>query len=165
MRKIKFRAWDKKDRMMISWETMDCDGRWARLQDVFNDINFEFLQFTGLKDKNGKEIYEGDIISCRDGKAEIIYIDSFAKFVMDFNLSGSNALIDLEEGNYQDADTCMRSIEVLGNRYENPELLTSSENSSECEPNQSQLSAVQVGEKGCNTSADIKLSEGKENGK
>ena len=39
---------------------------------------------------------------------------------MDFTLSGSNRLMD-----FQDADMCMRSIEVIGNKYENPELLSS----------------------------------------
>lgn len=137
-REIKFRAWNTK-RMIYDKEQFKivpnphgkCNFGIVYVDgDLYEGggwrVDFgigALMQFTGLKDKNGKEIYEGDIIDCRDGKAEIVYIEIFAKFVMDFNLSGKKGLPDFEDRNYQDADTCMRSIEVIGNIYENPELL------------------------------------------
>ena len=75
---------------------------------------FILMQYTGLKDKNGKEIYEGDIFTCEIGGTKQIY---------------PIEVIDLRDF-YEKLDTVdsyMRvnenSIEVIGNIYENPELL------------------------------------------
>ena len=59
MREIRFRAWDKEK------AKMDKNFRFDEFNDVndyFADDDFVFMQYTGLKDQNGKEIYEGDIV-------------------------------------------------------------------------------------------------------
>lgn len=111
MRKIKFRAWDGKN--MYSWSSIK---EWGNF---YSQEKLNVMQFTGLKDKNGKEIYEGDIIICRDGKFVIEYEESFAQFIM----TNKDLIRTPDQFGEQDADTCMRSIEIIGNKFENPELL------------------------------------------
>ena len=123
MREIKFRARVLKENEMVFVNTLYCNVRieHSRTKNGYLSTPLHLLklmQFTGLRDKNGKEIYEGDILR-RPGYAEGLsdYIVGFDKghFTLQHTKTAYNQL-----GIWNIADT----TEVVGNIHENPELLT-----------------------------------------
>lgn len=116
MREIKFRAWDEKEKKFFDISKpmyqFQKDGT------LFLHKDFILLQYTGLKDKNGTEIYEGDIIKTQRsvGKTNI------AKVI--FN-HGSFVAKYSDISNWKHLSTGSQSdCEVIGNIYSNSELLT-----------------------------------------
>lgn len=130
MRAIKFRAWDTiRKKMFAAITALHLDDGVHSCTFISNygdetTISMEYLelmQFTGLHDKNGKEIYEGDIVDCvvgeEFGNCPVVFNEGC------FSLSiknGINKNHDYEPCLYE-ADS--RFIEVIGNIYENPEAL------------------------------------------
>ena len=78
MREIKFKAWDKIRKIWIQDFTLDFNKKeltvWKNDEPnfVYNLYEIELIQFTGRKDKNGKEIFDGDILS--DGKLQSVVV-------------------------------------------------------------------------------------------
>lgn len=130
MREIKFRAWDKKDMKMVF------DESWSWFSDVYmpevDGINHFLMQFTGLTDKNGKEIYEGDIVisTLKHDYRWLIEYRADHEFV---------GFLPVEKGRFdrflskfvpKDDETlsffvAWPNLIVIGNIYENPDLLKS----------------------------------------
>ena len=110
MREIKFRAWDKVLQKFIQWDnsgSYDDGVSWGAMHGL------PLMQYTGLKDKNGVEIYEGDVV---DGNHGIGFM-KFSRGIFD--------LYDIEEQEnvlYWPECRSIRGV-VIGNIYENPELL------------------------------------------
>ena len=134
MRELKFRVWDSIDRQMFYDTTKELtsvrviDGKIfvMRIGGFFNEgtpiwteeKSVIVMQYTGLKDKKGKEIFEGDIIKAREKDTKpytapiiwgkVIFQDDIAQFSV-----------------YQMPFYALQELEVIGNIYEHPSLLES----------------------------------------
>ena len=131
MRDIKFRVWDKFEKRIYKVEEI----RWNCFKEIelisvyendslcksyvknhnverHNIKALELMKYTGLKDKNGKEIYEGDIVEYDDVLWTIEYSKEDGAFIL-------NSYDILE--NFRNTDS--KWVEVIGNIYENPNLL------------------------------------------
>ena len=81
-------------------------------------------QYTGLKDKNGVEIYEGDILITKEEFADLINYEFFEKEVVNTVIyDNSNAMFTLYQEGWGTVNENMSELEVVGNIYENKELL------------------------------------------
>ena len=132
-REIKFRAWDnKKKKWLLGYNYKELGGfsltgelvllgEWSAVidrflppfcKDGYKFDDLKIMQYTGLKDKNGKEIYEGDIVYCHNTKNTYVV---------------ERKVFEGYEGalcvGYEFETAHQENLEVIGNIYENPELL------------------------------------------
>jgi len=138
-RTIKFRAWDKITDQMYNWNDIYSIHRGFKLEgdnnysDIkltcsmpdgsgFKPYDFELMQYTGLKDKNGVEIYEKDVVSYSE------------HYIGDHRYSAGRGVVEFDNGSFFinesefSPELCREEIEnehieIIGNIYENPELV------------------------------------------
>lgn len=123
MREIKFRAWDKRLNKIRPIEEINFDRMEVAFNDTGKEDNYKFdyasfeeiklMQYTGLEDKNGKGICEGDILKIVDSSGDDVIISVqflYGTFV--------DSYFHWTLGNIK-----MYKREIIGNIYENPELL------------------------------------------
>jgi len=133
MREIKFRAWDERNKIMHNdfqfiksgdtendWiifksDKHECFDRWVN--NPYFSHQMKIMQYTGLKDKNGNCIYEGDIIQkITDWNKDVKYLYEVVYSIDGFKQKDSFGDIDI----WYDWD---EGLEVIGNIYENGDLL------------------------------------------
>lgn len=134
MREFKFRAWDEDSKRMITHEQdfiplkicslgvlrLDPTSEQSRWE-LFKGSRFKLMQWTGLKDKNGKEIYEGDIVKYFN---EIENGIGYITFTYQLQVKWISQNTELPTM-YSDMVVlcCKDEVEIIGNIYENPELM------------------------------------------
>ena len=126
MREIKFRVWDTENKEILRVQELDFEdtfygGRLSIRTEQYNDYfdieDMILMQYTGLHDKNGKEIYEGDIVKVRrysSFEIEVVKFDKGCFYAGMHYGSSTRSTVKLIQP---------KLTEVSGNIYENKELL------------------------------------------
>lgn len=123
-RELKFRCWNNCSREYIPEnELMDNFAEYLREEHLYIE------QYTGLKDKNGKEIYEGDIVAVRDEDIPFALVNAMTtnKWVVRFGMhrAAFTLVKSTKKRNFIRTFQHIKpkDIEIIGNIHENPELL------------------------------------------
>jgi uncharacterized phage protein (TIGR01671 family) len=136
MREIKFRAWVRD--IMVDVTNVDFDDKYImwfdnqydrslppnKLYDTDSLENATLMQYTGLKDKNGKEIYEGDVVNVWGQSSNIASVGFLQGcFTLNWNDDSNTDLLGWYSFK-RSVSSDPKDFEIIGNIYENPELLT-----------------------------------------
>ena len=136
MREIKFRVWDSEEMISLSEAFLKYiigiqeDDKSNQLEVFYNHV--KLMQYTGLKDKNGVEIYEGDIVFYKFASyqdiSEVIYNKNYTKFEMVSLKEGDNtSACKFKKGRIHEINKTFIDgydyVKVIGNIYENEDYL------------------------------------------
>ena len=121
MREIKFRAWDGTrflNKTFFDRNWYNSDNKCVKALVPEDQHYLKIMQYTGLKDKNGKEIYEGDIVNWFLHTLKRKYVS-----VIEWDDDLASFCLKNKDWTEFDFIKVFSSLEVIGNIYENPELL------------------------------------------
>ena len=130
-REIKFRVWDIVNKRMLSYGDIMTLPMWEVFPGTPEQRAYEVMQYTGLEDKNGNEIYEGDILKERTPSGFNYSVVKFGEIdISSFSCESKMCTCFYHDfSNFNDnwgevaLGNNLKNIEVIGNIYENPELL------------------------------------------
>lgn len=114
MREIEFRAWHKEAEFMFDvygLSSTAVEEKRNGISYIYSRKDVVLMQYTGLKDKNGKKIYEGDMVKNDVDTGVVFWHEARAMFLVDSSLTDIAPMDDWD------------NFEVIGNIYDNPELL------------------------------------------
>ena len=116
MREIKFRAWNKNTKQMIDLKAITPLALDISANGIFLPFRDDLIlmQYTGLKDKNGQEIYEGDIVK---------HLTYGGNYPVTYSCENTGYGLKTRRGSMHLCSDCCPNLEVIGNIYENKELL------------------------------------------
>lgn len=135
MREIKFRVWDKDEKLMKEVDSINFPLAKPNGKDItaYNQkenyhewiYDYELMQYTGLKDIEGNEIYEGDIVEITSMNIldEVIQLSNNAKFIGEVIFCDGSFVVD----SGKECKFLFREIDevrIIGNVYENKELIS-----------------------------------------
>ena len=123
MREIKFRAWDKENKKMMKVSSLHLENKEISVKEngTFHLFRMQdLMQYTGLKDKNGKEIYEGEIVLIKLDETSTWHktVVGFKKGAFIANLIDKEDYVYIFHHGFTGDD-----FEIIGNVYENKNLL------------------------------------------
>jgi uncharacterized phage protein (TIGR01671 family) len=130
-RQIKFKAWDIESKHMLSWEEIldeiESEG-FSMFDHIFRQDHYILMQFTGLFDKNGKEIYEGDIVVSwfeygDDFGISIGEMEKTRPYVIEYKHAPLDQAIGFSYFPCMGQENYSEYIEIIGNIHESPDLL------------------------------------------
>ena len=124
-RTIKFRVWDTEQKWYLEYYDVNANHEDALLDEIFDQSDFVFQQFTGVVTETEKEIYEGDIVSYRSKTQDRIGVVQFCVYYNGWAVKDSKAYPESDFGveRMDSPFMCFSDLKVIGNIFENPELL------------------------------------------
>lgn len=120
----KFRAWDKVFKEMVQVNALVLDEQVVKVTYKNGNVakedmeEYKLMQSTGIKDLNGIEIFEGDIVDYKGRKAIVSWSGSYASFIYRFVDE-----LNKRKSEWSPLYLSYYHFEVVGNKFENPELL------------------------------------------